>query len=93
MGTKKKERLVVVGNGMAGAACVEEIIKADPERYEITVFGAESHQNYNRVLLTHVLTGEKTIEEISLNGPGWYAERGIKLLTGKKITKIGRAHV
>jgi len=90
MGIKKKEKLVVVGNGMAGAACVEEIIKADPERYDITVFGAERHQNYNRVLLTHVLTGEKTLEEIALHGPGWYAERGIKLLTGKKVVTIKR---
>ena len=55
MGIKKKEKLVVVGNGMAGAACVEEIIKADPERYDITVFGAERHQNYNRVQMLEMM--------------------------------------
>ncbi|GMR05235.1 MAG: nitrite reductase large subunit NirB [Thermodesulfobacteriota bacterium] len=90
MGIKKKERLVVVGNGMAGSACVEEIIKADPERYEITVFGAERHMNYNRVLLGQVLTGEKTLEEIALNGSDWYTEHGIRLLTGKKVIGIKR---
>ncbi|MFQ5736643.1 MAG: nitrite reductase large subunit NirB [Thermodesulfobacteriota bacterium] len=87
----EKKRLVVIGNGMAGTACVEEIIRLDPERYDITVFGAERHPNYNRVLLADVLTGEKTVEEITLHGPGWYAERGIKLHTGRKVESIRRS--
>ncbi|MDP2690323.1 MAG: nitrite reductase large subunit NirB, partial [Deltaproteobacteria bacterium] len=87
---RKKERLVVIGNGMAGTACVEEIMKAGPGRYDITVFGAEKHLNYNRVLLTQVLTGEKTLEDISLHGPGWYDERGIRLRTGQRVAEIRR---
>ena len=86
-----KKELVVIGNGMAGAAAVEEIIKFSPERYNITVFGKEKHTNYNRVLLTDVLSGKKTLKDITLNTPEWYKERGIKLLTGREIEKINRA--
>ncbi|HZX35155.1 MAG TPA: nitrite reductase large subunit NirB [Thermodesulfobacteriota bacterium] len=86
-----KKELVVIGNGMAGAAAIEEIIKFSPERYNITVFGKEKHTNYNRVLLTDVLSGKKTLKDITLNTPEWYKERGIKLLTGCGIEKINRA--
>lgn len=86
----KKERLVVIGNGMAGVACVEEILKLDPSRYEITIFGKEKHPNYNRVLLSSVLTGEKKLEDIVLNDFDWYEENQIKLVTGQKITGLKR---
>lgn len=86
----QKKRLVVIGSGMAGTACVEEITRLDPRRYDITVFGAESHPNYNRVLLAQVLTGEKKLDEIVLHGREWYEERGINLVTGRKVTEIRR---
>jgi hypothetical protein len=72
------KRLVVVGNGMAGVACVEQILKYSP-RFEITIFGDETHVNYNRILLSSVLAGEKTADDIALNPIEWYEENGIRL--------------
>ena len=86
----KKMKLVMVGNGMAGMRTLEELLKISPDQYEITVFGAEPHPNYNRILLSPVLAGEQTINDIILNSREWYAENGITLHTGKKITKIDR---
>lgn len=85
-----KLRLVVIGGGMAGTACVEEIVKAAPDRFEITVFGREPHPNYNRVLLSHVLTGEKTVEEITTHGRDWYEKNGVRLVTGSEVTDLKR---
>ena len=86
-----KEKLVVVGNGMAGIRAVEELLKLAPEKYDITVFGAEPHPNYNRILLSPVLTGEKQFSEIVLNDDAWYAEHGITLHKGKTVVEIDRA--
>lgn len=88
--TGGKTRLVVIGNGMASSAFLEELVRTDPERFDITVFGKERHPNYNRVLLSHVLTGEKTLKEIMLHEPAWYERFGIKLRTGVKVTAIKR---
>ncbi|HSD95632.1 MAG TPA: nitrite reductase large subunit NirB [Sulfuricaulis sp.] len=85
-----KEKLVVVGNGMAGMRTVEELLKLAPEKYDITVFGEEPHPNYNRILLSPVLAGEKTVNEIVLNGEEWYTEHGVKLHKGKEVTAIDR---
>ena len=85
-----KERLVLVGNGMAGMRTLEELLKLAPDRYEITVFGAEPHPNYNRILLSPVLTGEKQFGEIVLNDDAWYAEHGITLHKGKTVVEINR---
>ncbi len=86
----KKSRLVLVGNGMAGVRALEELLKIAPDLYDITVFGAEPHPNYNRILLSPVLAGEQTIEQIVLNPLAWYAERGITLHLGKKVVGIDR---
>jgi len=86
----EKQKLVVVGNGMAGARVLEELLKLAPELYEITVFGAEPHPNYNRILLSPVLAGEQTIQDIILNPLEWYAENRIRLHLGKKVAKIDR---
>ena len=85
-----KEKLVVIGNGMAGIRTVEELLKVDPDAYEITVFGAEPYGNYNRIMLSPVLAGEKTIDEIMLNDEQWYVDNGIKLHKGKNVTEIDR---
>ncbi|MCR4331949.1 MAG: nitrite reductase large subunit NirB, partial [Sulfuricaulis sp.] len=85
-----KEQLVVVGNGMAGMRAVEELLKLAPEKYAITVFGAEPHVNYNRILLSPVLAGEKQPDDIVLNGAAWYAEHGITLHKGKKVERLDR---
>jgi len=86
----KKMKLVMVGNGMAGVRTLEELLKISPDLYDITVFGAESHANYNRIMLSPVLAGEQTIQDIMLNDVDWYAQNGITLHLGKKITKIDR---
>jgi len=85
-----RERLVLVGNGMAGVRTLEELLKLAPDLYDITVFGAEPHGNYNRILLSPVLAGEKTLEEIMLNDEAWYAEHGITLHKGKAVVEIDR---
>ncbi|MBB4127301.1 nitrite reductase (NADH) large subunit [Xanthomonas translucens] len=85
-----KPRLVVVGNGMAGIRTVEELLKLMPGMYDITVFGAEPHPNYNRILLSPVLAGEQRFDEIVLNPLAWYAENGIRLHVGKEVTRIDR---
>ena len=86
----EKQKLVVVGNGMAGARVLEELLKLVPDLYDITVFGAEPHPNYNRILLSPVLAGEQTVKDIILNPVEWYAENGIRLHLGKKVAKIDR---
>ncbi len=85
-----RQKLVVVGNGMAGIRALEELLKIAPELYEVTVFGAEPHPNYNRILLSPVLAGEQTVDEIILNPLSWYAENGITLHTGKKVVRVDR---
>jgi len=85
-----KEKLVVIGNGMAGMRTVEELLEIAPEKYDITVFGAEPYGNYNRILLSPVLAGEKTIDEIMRNDLQWYEDNGITLHKGVTVTGIDR---
>jgi NAD(P)H-dependent nitrite reductase large subunit/NAD(P)H-dependent nitrite reductase small subunit len=86
----QKRKLVVIGNGMAAMRTVEELLDHAPNAYEITVFGAEPHGNYNRIMLSPVLAGEKKFEEIILHPKSWYAERGITLHTSDLVTSIDR---
>ncbi|MFB5660207.1 nitrite reductase large subunit NirB [Alteribacillus sp. HJP-4] len=86
--TDRKEKLVVIGNGMAGVRTVEEILKRDPDRFEITIFGKEPHPNYNRILLSSVLQGDTTVNDIILNTYEWYEQNNITLYTGDPVTKI-----
>jgi nitrite reductase (NADH) large subunit len=88
----KKSKLVMVGNGMAGVRTIEELLKVAPDLYDITVFGAEPHPNYNRILLSPVLAGEQTLDEIVLNSWEWYEENNIRLHAGKKVALIDRVH-
>ena len=85
-----KERLVVIGNGMAGIRTIEELLKISPDTYDITVFGEEPYGNYNRIMLSPVLAGEKTIDEIMLNDLQWYEDNNITLYSGKKVSEIDR---
>ena len=86
----KKSKLVMVGNGMAGVRTIEELLKIAPDLYDITVFGAEPHPNYNRILLSPVLAGEQTLDEIILNPFEWYIEHGITLHAGWRVTSVDR---
>jgi nitrite reductase (NADH) large subunit len=83
-----RERLVVVGNGMAGMRTVEELLKLDPARYDIAVFGAEPHPNYDRIMLSSVLAGEKQVDDIVINPRAWYDENGIVLHAGDAVAAI-----
>jgi nitrite reductase (NADH) large subunit len=85
-----RQSLVVIGNGMAGMRTVEELLALAPSMYDITVFGAEPHGNYNRILLSPVLAGEKKIEDIMLHTREWYAENGITLCAGDPVVHIDR---
>jgi nitrite reductase (NADH) large subunit len=86
----KKSKLVLIGNGMAGVRTVEELLKVAPDLYDITVFGSEPHPNYNRILLSPVLAGEQTLDEIVLNTYEWYAENHITLHAGKTVESVDR---
>jgi nitrite reductase (NADH) large subunit len=86
----KKMKLVMVGNGMAGVRTLEELIKLEPELYDLTVFGSEPYPNYNRIMLSPVLAGEQGINDIILNDLDWYKEYNINLHLNKKIVRIDR---
>ncbi|MGC4868720.1 nitrite reductase large subunit NirB [Micromonospora sp. DT53] len=87
----KRRRLVVVGNGMAGARTVEEILeRGGGDQFAITMFGEEPYGNYNRILLSNVLSGVDDEAGIFLNDMSWYAENGITLHTGTRVTRIDR---
>lgn len=85
-----REHLVVIGNGMAGCRAIEEILARDPHRFKVTIFGAEPHVNYNRIMLSPVLAGEKSFDEIVINDRSWYADHGIDLIVSDPVTAIDR---
>ncbi|MFV0297171.1 MAG: NAD(P)/FAD-dependent oxidoreductase, partial [Hyphomicrobiaceae bacterium] len=86
-----KKRLVVVGNGMAPGRALERLFEETPDAYEVTIFNAEPRVNYDRIMLSPVLSGEKTFEEIVIHGDGWYVKHGVTLYKGAKVTAIDRA--
>jgi nitrite reductase (NADH) large subunit len=85
-----KPKLIVIGNGMAGAKTLEHLFTIAPNFYEVTVFGTEPHPNYNRILLSPVLAGEMTLDDIVINDRAWYAKHGVTLHLGKTIIRIDR---
>src|SRR5215510_9185538 len=87
------QRLVVIGNGMAGVACVEQILKYRHD-FDITIVGDETHVNYNRILLSSVLAGEKSADDIVLNDIDWYRANRIEPRLGVRVTGVDtEAHV
>ena len=86
----QKPKLVVIGNGMAGARLLEDVLALNPDLFDITVFGDEPYGNYNRILLSNVLNGTQDAKEIFLNPLAWYEENGITLHAGKRVTAIDR---
>ena len=86
----EKPHLVVIGNGMAGCRAVEEILARDATRYRITIFGAEPRVNYNRIMLSPLLAGEKTFDDIVINDQAWYDDNGIALVAGDPVVAIDR---
>ena len=86
-----KPHLLVIGNGMAGCRAVEEILARDAGKFRITIFGAEPRVNYNRIMLSPLLAGEKSFEDIIINGHDWYSDNGIDLVAGDPVSSIDRA--
>ncbi|MHA4836570.1 nitrite reductase large subunit NirB [Sphingopyxis sp. MSC1_008] len=85
-----RDHLVVIGNGMAGCRAVEELLARDRTRYRVTIFGAEPRVNYNRIMLSPVLAGEKSFDDIVINDAEWYAANGIALVAGDPVAAIDR---
>ena len=85
-----RQSLVVIGNGMAGMRTVEELLKLNPDLYDITVFGAEPHGHYNRILLSPVLAGDKNMDDIMIHTREWYAKNAITLHAGDPVVHIDR---
>jgi nitrite reductase (NADH) large subunit len=83
-----RERLVVIGNGMAPGRVLERLFEQAPDRYEVTIFNAEPRVNYDRIMLSPLLSGEKTFEEIVIHGDGWYVKHGVTLYKGCRISRI-----
>jgi len=84
------EKLVIIGNGMAPGRMLEHLLEDAPERYQITIFNAEPRVNYDRIMLSPVLSGEKEYEQIVIHGDGWYIRHGITLYKGHRIVSIDR---
>ncbi|MEM9761751.1 MAG: nitrite reductase large subunit NirB [Pseudomonadota bacterium] len=85
------EKLVVIGAGMASGRLLEQLFEKAPGAYHVTLFGAEPRGNYNRIMLSPVLSGEKTFEEIITHDADWYAEHGVTCRFGEAITAVDRA--
>src|SRR5215813_817493 len=89
----RKERLIVIGNGMAGARFVEDLVARDGrDRFDIVVFGDEPYGNYNRILLSNVVAGASEPTDIFLNSFEWYEQNGISLRAGVRVQKVDRAN-
>ncbi|MGJ8728905.1 nitrite reductase large subunit NirB [Listeria aquatica] len=84
----EKEKLVLIGNGMAGVRTIEEILEREPERYQITIIGEEKYPNYNRIMLSNILQKKTTVEEIITNPFDWYQEMGIELFVDNRATHL-----
>lgn len=87
-----REKLVIIGNGMAPGRMLEHLLERAPERYDVTIFNAEPRVNYDRIMLSPVLSGEKDYEQIIIHGDGWYIKNGITLYKGHKVTEIDRTN-
>ncbi|MGE0602436.1 MAG: NAD(P)/FAD-dependent oxidoreductase [Xanthobacteraceae bacterium] len=86
-----RERLVIVGSGMASGRMLEHLCRAMPDAFDITLFGAEPHGNYNRIMLSPVLAGEESFENIVVHDAAWYTQHKIVCRFGETVTKIDRA--
>ncbi|MDP3524817.1 MAG: nitrite reductase large subunit NirB [Hoeflea sp.] len=86
----RKQKLVVIGNGMAPGRMLEHLFEAAPDAFDVTIFNAEPRVNYDRIMLSPVLSGEKSFEDIIIHGDGWYIKHGVMLYKGHKVVEIDR---
>ena len=84
------QKLVIIGAGMASGRLLEHLTDIAPDAFDITLFNAEPRGNYNRIMLSPVLSGEKTYEEIVTHDGAWYAARGVTCRFGEHVVKIDR---
>jgi NAD(P)H-nitrite reductase large subunit len=87
---RPKQKLVVIGNGMAPGRALEKLFDLAPNAYDVTIFNAEPRVNYDRIMLSPVLSGEKTFDQIVIHGDGWYVKHGVTLYKGATVTEIDR---
>ncbi len=85
-----RKKLVVIGAGMASGRALEHLFDADPDGWDVTLFNAEPRGNYNRIMLSPVLSGEKSYEEIVTHDETWYADHGVTYRFGEKVTEVDR---
>ena len=85
------QKLIIIGAGMATGRALEQLIEADPNAYDVTLFNAEPRGNYNRIMLSPVLSGEKTYEEIVTHSAEWYEENGVTCRFGERVANVDRA--
>ena len=90
-GTSLRKKLVVLGNGMAAGRVLEELFARAPDAYDVTIFGAEPRVNYDRIMLSPVLAGEKAFDDIIVHDDAWYAQHKVNLRKGEPIVAIDRA--
>src|ERR1043166_8376358 len=86
-----RQKLVVLGNGMAAGRVLEELFARAPERYEVTIFSAEPRVNYDRIMLSPVLAGEKQFDDIVVHNDDWYSRHNVDLRKGETVVAIDRA--
>jgi len=86
-----KQRLVVIGNGMAPGRALDGLFEKKPDAYDVTIFNAEPRVNYDRIMLSPILSGEKSFDQIVIHGDGWYEKHGVTLYKGATVTAIDRA--
>src|SRR5262245_40093154 len=86
-----RQKLIVIGNGMAAGRVLEELFARAPDRYDVTIFGAEPRVNYDRIMLSPVLAGEKRFDDIIVHGEGWYARHHVDLRRSETVVAIDRA--
>ena len=87
-----KEKLVVIGNGMSGLRTIEDLLELNKDKYDITIYGEEPHVNYNRIMLSYILSQEKTFEDTIINHQSWYEQNNITLNKGDKVISIDKAN-
>ena len=87
-----REKLVVIGNGMSGLRTIEDLLELTKDKYDITVYGEEPYVNYNRIMLSYILSQEKTFEDTIINHQSWYDENNITLNKGDKVISIDKTN-
>ena len=86
-----RRKLVVLGNGMAAGRVLDELFARAPDRYDVTIFGAEPRVNYDRIMLSPVLAGDKQFDDIIVHDDAWYAQHNVDLRKGETVVAIDRA--